>query len=132
MAKAKKVVKSPDASEGDRKERQGTPIPKYGEPGWAAQTTAMPPSSTRAHEAVLLVLARHPESLVNHSGRYFSVQEIADFGKNEPQGIRDRGTVGKILRELLQYHLVKQEHGPKGGYAIDNKGLQHLQSCNII
>jgi hypothetical protein len=54
-------------------------------------------------------------------GVVYTVVELAGRGP-----IKNRETLGRLLRDLLDYEMVKQPHGPRSGYAINTYGLQCL------
>jgi hypothetical protein len=65
---------------------------------------------TKDHETILAELARTPQSC----------RTVIDVSGCGP--IRNRETVGRLLRELSEYRLVERPHGPRKGYALTAAG----------
>lgn len=73
------------------------------------------PPITQDHLTVLRALTKPKPGVV------YTVVEMAGRGP-----IKNRETLGRMLRELLGYRMVAQPHGPRAGYCIDTLGLQCL------
>jgi Rrf2 family protein len=70
--------------------------------------------------AVILI---HRES---RSGGRISLKDIAG-GIDSPTAF-----TAKILQSLARVHVVRSVHGPKGGYEIEPKALNHITLSDIV
>lgn len=68
------------------------------------------PALTKDHWLILAELARTPQSC----------RTVIDVAGSGP--IRNRETVGRLLRELAEYGLVHRPHGKRKGYALTDAG----------
>ena len=75
------------------------------------------PALTKDHEMMLAFLAKTPN-------RRQLVIEVAANGR-----IRNRETVGWLLRELEDIGLVERKYGKKKGYALTTAGLERAKAA---
>ena len=100
---------------------------------WPLRTTALPddptaarqategerrttPALTKDHEAILAFLAKTPHRR----------QRVIDVAANGP--IRNRETVGRLLRELEDMGLVERKYGKRMGAALTAEGLERANA----
>ncbi|HRQ74264.1 MAG TPA: hypothetical protein PLU35_14675 [Phycisphaerales bacterium] len=69
---------------------------------------------TADQEAILAVLSKTPT-------KCRTVNDVASVGT-----IRNRETVGRLLRELARFGLVDRPHGTRKGYALTDAGRKRL------
>lgn len=67
---------------------------------------------TKDHESILAILGKQPTKCL-------AVHWVASLGP-----IRNRETVGKLLRDLERLQLVHRPYGPRRGYTLTQQGLQ--------
>jgi hypothetical protein len=68
---------------------------------------------TSDHESALAILGKNPNKC----------KRVVDMLEKGP--IRNRETMGRLLRELESFGLVDRPFGPRKGYRLTGKGLQH-------
>ena len=84
--------------------------------GAAAPIAAPVVALTPDHERVLSVLAKTPTKTL-------TITRVAAIGP-----IRNRETVGRLLKALATMGLVDLPHGPRKGYALTSSGLARVKS----
>ena len=74
------------------------------------------PALTKDHEMILAILAKTPHRC----------QRVIDVAANGP--IRNRETVGRLLKELEDMGLVERKFGKRKGYASTAEGLERAKA----
>ncbi len=98
----------------------GRAVPPPGESGHETHPFVTRTALTADHETILTILAKTPT-------KCRTVVNVAGTGP-----IRDRETVGRLLRELARFGLVDRPHGVKKGYAITTGGLVRINTPSAV